>query len=146
MSLEKRTLVLFDVDGTLAESRVVATEEMKQFLKELQTKVDVGIVGGSDLPKQQEQLGPMFHYELDYTFSENGLVAYQKGALISKDTISNFLGEEKTKEVVNFLLRYIADLELPVKRGTFIDFRSGLLNNRIDFINFSFFLYLLIKR
>lgn len=30
---------------------------MKEFLKRLKEKVDVGIVGGSDLSKQQEQLG-----------------------------------------------------------------------------------------
>ena len=30
---------------------------MMEFLSKLKTKVDVGIVGGSDLSKQQEQLG-----------------------------------------------------------------------------------------
>merc|ERR1712146_424534 len=30
--------------------------------------------------------------------------------------------------VVNWTLKYLADLELPVKRGTFIEFRSGMLN------------------
>lgn len=26
------------------------------------------------------------------------------------------------------MLRYVADLEIPVKRGTFIEFRNGMLN------------------
>lgn len=30
--------------------------------------------------------------------------------------------------LINWALRYIADLDLPVKRGTFVDFRTGLVN------------------
>jgi phosphomannomutase len=29
---------------------------------------------------------------------------------------------------VNFCLRYIADLDIPVKRGTFVEFRMGMIN------------------
>ena len=43
-------------------------------------------------------------------------------------TIKDFLGEEKIKKFVNFCLRYIADLDLPKKRGTFVEFRSGMIN------------------
>ncbi len=32
------------------------------------------------------------------------------------------------QELINFCLHYIADLDLPVKRGTFIEFRNGMLN------------------
>jgi hypothetical protein len=35
----------------------VITNEMKEFLSRLQTKVDIGMVGGSDYAKAQEQLG-----------------------------------------------------------------------------------------
>ncbi|CAL5381795.1 unnamed protein product [Camellia sinensis] len=31
-------------------------------------------------------------------------------------------------EFINFTLRYIANLDIPIKRGTFIEFRSGMLN------------------
>jgi phosphomannomutase len=59
---------------------------------------------------------------------ENGLVAYKDGNLIGKQSIATFLGEENIKEVVNFALRYIADLDIPIKRGTFVEFRAGMLN------------------
>jgi phosphomannomutase len=66
--------------------------------------------------------------------------------------IHTYLGEENIKAVVNFALKYIADLDIPIKRfvalmhwysqrldfsplyhtfpyrGTFIEFRSGMLN------------------
>ena len=32
------------------------------------------------------------------------------------------------KEVINFALHYIADLDIPIKRGTFLEFRNGMLN------------------
>lgn len=123
-----RILVLFDVDGTLTEPREEASEEMKSFLAELRRNVVVGIVGGSDLVKQQEQCGKDVVNEVDYSFSENGLVAYKDGALIGKQSIASHLGEENLKEVINFALHYIADLDIPLKRGTFIEFRAGMLN------------------
>lgn len=81
----KRILVLFDVDGTLTEPREEASVEMKDFLQRLKEKTSVGIVGGSDLVKQQEQMGANVVNEVDYSFSENGLVAYKNGVLVGKE-------------------------------------------------------------
>lgn len=39
-----------------------------------------------------------------------------------------FLGEERYKELLRFTLHYLADLEIPIKRGTFIEFRNGMVN------------------
>eukprot|EP01031_Cornospumella_fuschlensis_P037431 gene37431-45453_t len=128
MASAKRILVLFDVDGTLTEPRDEASAEIKDFLTRLKTKTTVGIVGGSDLVKQQEQMGANIVREVDYSFSENGLVAYKNGALIAKEAIHTYLGEDNVKALVNFCLHYIADLDIPIKRGTFIEFRSGMLN------------------
>jgi phosphomannomutase len=116
------------VDGTLTVPRGEATPEVKAFLQNLRERVVVGIVGGSDLVKQQEQMGHNIVNEVDYSFSENGLVAYKDGALIGKQAIHIHLGEENIKAVVNFALHYIADLDIPIKRGTFVEFRAGMLN------------------
>ena len=123
-----KILVLFDVDGTLTAPREEATLEMQAFLQKLKKKVTVGIVGGSDLVKQQEQMGEKIVHEVNYSFSENGLVAYKDGNLIGKMAISNYLGEANIKRVVNFALKYIAELDIPIKRGTFIEYRAGMLN------------------
>jgi len=124
----ERILVLFDVDGTLTEPREQASSDMHEFLQKLRNHVTIGIVGGSDLAKQKEQMGEDVIHKTDYNFSENGLVAYNNGCLIGKQSIQSYLGEENIKSIVNFAMRYIADLEIPVKRGTFIEFRSGMLN------------------
>ncbi|KAJ3442741.1 phosphomannomutase-related [Anaeramoeba flamelloides] len=128
MTETKKVLVLFDIDGTLTPSRKTLTEDMDNFITELQTKVDVGVVGGSDLPKQKEQLGENATTRFKYSFSENGVIAFEEGKLISKSSITDKLGEEKLQKFLNFCLHYIADFELPVKRGTFIEFRNGMIN------------------
>jgi len=125
-----KSIVLFDVDGTLTEPRKKVSQDMLYFLEELSEYIDIGIVGGSDLTKIKEQLGDdLLDYKfVKYVFSENGLVAHYNGELIAKSSLSDFLGEPRLKEFINFCLRYIADLDLPVKRGTFIEYRSGMLN------------------
>lgn len=66
--------------------------------------------------------------EYDYLFAENGLVAHKDGKLVATASLKSFLGEDKLKELINFVLHYIADLDIPIKRGTFIEFRNGMLN------------------
>lgn len=123
-----QVLVLFDVDGTLTAPRKRSTPEMLEFLQELKKHVKVGIVGGSDLHKIAEQLGDNLITAYDYVFAENGLVAYKDGQLLAKQSLKAFLGEEKLKTFINFVLHYIADLDIPIKRGTFVEFRNGMLN------------------
>jgi phosphomannomutase len=86
------------------------------------------IYTGSDLPKQQEQLGASIVDAFPWNFSQNGLVAYQNGQELEIQTISKHLGELNVKRLVNWVLKYLADVDLPVKRGTFIEFRSGMFN------------------
>ena len=123
-----RILALFDVDGTLTIPRGTITPDMMSFMKSLGEKVTIGIVGGSDLPKQEEQLGEGIVNVFPYNFSQNGLVAYKDGKVLEVQTISKFLGEDNLKRVVKWTLKYLANLEIPIKRGTFIEFRSGMLN------------------
>lgn len=121
-------IFLFDVDGTLTAPRLQVEPEMDQWLRALRTKARVGIVGGSDLVKQKEQLGERIVAEWDYVFSENGLVAFKEGQPLAQQSLKNYLGEERLKKLINFILHYIADLDIPIKRGTFIEFRAGMLN------------------
>ncbi|KAI0077722.1 eukaryotic phosphomannomutase [Panus rudis PR-1116 ss-1] len=126
-----KKLVLFDVDGTLSPARQTASQEIIDLLRALRKKVAIGVVGGSDLVKISEQLyvpGSNVVDEFDYTFAENGLTAYKLGKPLATQSFIKFLGEEKYKKLLNFCLHYIADLDIPIKRGTFIEFRNGMVN------------------
>ncbi|XP_075035933.1 phosphomannomutase 2 isoform X2 [Mixophyes fleayi] len=101
---------------------------MAEFLQNLRKKVKVGVVGGSDFDKIKEQLGEDVVEKFDYVFAENGLVAYKDGQFLCKQSIHAYLGEDILQELINYCLVYIAKLKLPKKRGTFVEFRNGMLN------------------
>ncbi|CAI5745993.1 unnamed protein product [Peronospora destructor] len=123
-----RILALFDVDGTLTIARKSATSEMRTRLKKLRKSITIGVVGGSDLVKQKEQLGEDVINNFDYSFSENGLVAYHNGKLVGETTLKSQFTNPQINRLANFCLHYIADLDIPVKRGTFVEFRMGMIN------------------
>lgn len=125
---QPKTICLFDVDGTLTPARKSMTAEMRNLLERLKQKVIIGYVGGSDLSKQLEQLGSDCVQFFDYAFSENGLTAYRLGQPLRSMNLKDHLGEMKLKRLINFMLHYMADLDIPKKRGTFIEFRNGMLN------------------
>ncbi|KAG2810079.1 hypothetical protein PC112_g16217 [Phytophthora cactorum] len=123
-----RTIALFDVDGTLTVARKTATPEMLARLKKLRESITIGVVGGSDLVKQKEQLGEDVINNFDYSFSENGLVAFHAGKLVGETNLKSQYTNPQINKLVSFCLRYIADLDIPVKRGTFVEFRMGMIN------------------
>lgn len=143
-------ICLFDVDGTLTLPRQRINAEMEYFMDNLKRHVTVGLVGGSDLDKIAEQMagsdpqvpntdGPVSYSQhaanihrlvnkFDYVFAENGLVAYHSGKLIGRESILTYMGEKKLQRFINFCLSYMSELDLPAKRGNFIEFRNGLIN------------------
>jgi len=125
-------LLLFDVDGTLTMPRLTIKDSMWNLLKSVKPKVYLGLVGGSDYPKQQEQLGGAQAGDVrqffDYVFSENGLCAWHNGEALNTHSFKKELSEEDIQKFVNFCLIHIAGLALPKKRGTFVEFRNGMIN------------------
>lgn len=52
----------------------------------------------------------------DYTFAENGLTAYKLGKTLPSESFIKYVGEERYKKLVNFILHYLADIDIPIKR------------------------------
>ncbi|KAI3626378.1 hypothetical protein CBS9595_001739 [Malassezia furfur] len=151
-------ICLFDVDGTLTPARQTVSPEMLDVLKKLRDYTATGFVGGSDLDKIREQLqlpgaenctceANAVLEDFDYGFAENGLTAYRMAKELPSESFINWLGEEKYKKLVKFVLAYISKLDLPIMRGTFVEFRRGMVNvspigrnasiqERIDFQNY----------
>jgi phosphomannomutase len=65
----------------------------------------------------------------DFVFPENGLRSFKDGALVAEASFKDHIGEDNLKRLINFILSYLATkVDCPVKRGTFIEFRTGMLN------------------
>jgi phosphomannomutase len=123
-----RTIALFDVDGTLTIPRGEITQDMSEFMKELSKTITVGIVGGSDLPKQQEQLGDNVVDLFPLNFSQNGLVAYKNGSMLEATTFSTFLGEDNVKKIVNWTLKYLSEVDTPLKVSSLDGLRNVVVH------------------
>jgi phosphomannomutase len=123
-------LLLFDVDGTLTPPRLHIKEEMICFLNELKLDTDVklGIVGGSDYPKIEEQMTPEILFLFDYVFSENGMVLHQKNLVVHEKYMKDNYNQSDLNIFIDNVLSYISKLVIPVKTGTFIEFRKGMIN------------------
>ncbi|XP_063618298.1 phosphomannomutase [Cydia splendana] len=130
MSGRKNVLCLFDVDGTLTKPRQSISEDLLSFLLDkVKPHARVGLVSGSDYSKILEQMNGERHMsQFDYVFCENGLMYFKNGELQSKQSILNHVGEQKLQKLINFALGYMSKIELPVKRGNFVEFRTGLIN------------------
>jgi phosphomannomutase len=143
-------LFLFDMDGTLAKSTCPVEPKMLETLerlKESDPDIHVGIVSGGTYEKLMTQIcsksmlpdgricsksicpsGPSARHNLaDYVFSENGTVTYVRGHLVHRGNIIDVMGEQLLQAIINYVLRYIAQAELPYKRGSFVRFRNGML-------------------
>jgi phosphomannomutase len=50
------------------------------------------------------------------------------GKPLTSNSFIQWLGEDKYQDLVNFTLKYLSEIRLPKKRGTFVEFRSGMIN------------------
>lgn len=128
MNKRSDIIFLFDVDGTLSASRDKSPPEILNMLRELKKRVTIAFVGGSDLSKQIEQIGPELLQIFDYGFPENGVQFYKEGKLVSSSSVVDFLGENNYKRLINKILLLLSETESTVKRGTFIELRQSMIN------------------
>ncbi|VDL74141.1 unnamed protein product [Nippostrongylus brasiliensis] len=96
-----RTVLVFDVDGTLTPARQKIHEDMRQFMMKVREHVPVAVVGGSDLVKIVEQLANSEEELLsqyDYVFSENGLVGFKGTEKYPTRAIQDHIGEDRLQQ------------------------------------------------
>jgi len=126
-SRKPERIFLFAADTITAENEKISSD-METFLLELRKKEHVAIVFGSTWEHQKQYLGEHLLTDWDYVFSENGLVVHKDGQHFQTKSLSEHLGEDQLKTFINFCLHYLADIDLPVKRGRFIELHNGSLN------------------
>lgn len=135
------SIILFDLDGTLAYSTKTVSDEMHDVLLQLrQLGYTLGIVGGGEHKKCIKQLGRSARL-FKYIFSECGSVIFkldddQRYNEISRRDIVSYLGSLLIKRIGNIFLNEVSNDEYidtlnfgqyGVKLPTHVDIRSGLI-------------------
>lgn len=140
-----KTLVLFDVDGTLAVPAQKAPDEILQMFQELSKHYAVGIVGAGDFEKQQIQLGGEgLRQRLDFVFSENGVHSFRGDRLLHCKSLGEHVGQDnwesfqttlqsmldECKDEATLLFQKATDNPKATLegRGTFLEIRQCTVN------------------
>jgi phosphomannomutase len=122
-------LILFDIDGTIAESsQQVSLEMIAKINEKIEAGYDIGIVGGGTFEKATSQLGPLkiMHY-----FTECGCVYHTRdtyGSIINvyKKNIRKHCLYPKINILVKEALQFLAKVDYEIT-GHFIDLRNGII-------------------
>ena len=132
-----RTLVLFDIDGTLAVPAQKASDEMLALLAKLRTTHAMGTVGAAEYEKQELQLGGDLVGKFDFVFSESGVHAFRDAKLIHNKSMAEHLGPEKWEAFMTGLDAILAEhraeagaLLEQVRPGASIESRGTFLQLR----------------
>uniref|UniRef100_A0A6G6AD26 phosphomannomutase n=1 Tax=Borely moumouvirus TaxID=2712067 RepID=A0A6G6AD26_9VIRU len=120
------TIILFDIDGTLALSGQKITSDMIEILRQLLSKnFTLGLVGGGTYDKIKYQMDIAIEF-FKYIFSECGAVIHVNNRLIFEKRMTDCCD----RLVLNGLIRQalISISEMPIiYNGNQIDFRKGLV-------------------
>ena len=144
MFLIKNTVVLFDIDGTLTESRRPINKEMLIILRELARHAEIGFITGSSLEYVKEQLWSVLNDPVikrnchifpcngtEYVIPQGGdeeLIFHR----ISKASMIDSLGSERFTELMGIICILQAEIvqnfkELPLT-GHFVQNRGSTIN------------------
>lgn len=125
-----KTLFLFDIDGTLCESRLEVKPNMVQLLKKLYQKnnIDIACVSCTNMKNAKKELKDSLSYFSAF-YTENGVVTYDKNLnIIYQKNIKDLLGLEKYNTLISFILECVQNAEVPFRVGNYIEERCGVIN------------------
>lgn len=122
LTKEMKEVFVFDIDGTLTESRRPIDPEFLTFLLAFCENNDVYLLTGSDRPKTFEQLGFEFYETVKGVWQCNGN-EYWEGSRRAEH--NDFTMEYEFKK---FLTDKVANSRYPIKTGSHIEERTGMVN------------------
>lgn len=135
-------IILFDLDGTIAESGKKMKDTMYKYLLQLKecTNIKFAIIGGGTYQKIIDQIDKALDI-FDYIFSECGSVNYKKinnvFIEVSKKNISNYLGTNRISILSNLYVTELNNNDFikslnenqydHYSPGKYVDVRNGLI-------------------
>jgi phosphomannomutase len=124
-----KTLFLFDVDGTIAESGQKIDTNISLLINKLQDSGnEIGIVGGGKIEKIVEQIDNKCIF--DHYFAECGCVYFKSTnnnmTEIYKKNIRLHSTYDKINILVKLALKFLSEVDYTIT-GNFIDLRNGII-------------------
>ena len=113
---------LFDIDGTLTESRQKIDPEFLDFMLDFMRDNKVAFVTGSDRSKTVEQIGKDLFNQVDYSFNCAGNEVWMNGVLFRKNSW------QPPQELLDYLNNLLERSKFPNKTGNHIELRNGMVN------------------
>ena len=113
---------IFDVDGTLTDSRQQIDLSFEAYMIKFCCKYDVYIVTGSDREKTVDQLGLDICYRAKRVYNCSGSDVYEKDNNVYK---SNW---QPYRKLINFLSDELDYSTFPHKTGNHVEHRPGGIN------------------
>lgn len=127
-----KIIMLFDVDGTIAESGLIMNNDVAELLNKisLKTNVEYGIVGGGKFNKIIYQINNKI--KVNHIFSECGSIYYklkdneQDYEEIYKKDIRKYKYYKEINILIKIFLKYLSEVDYLLS-GNFVDLRDGLI-------------------
>ncbi len=122
-------LILFDIDGTIAESsQEISLEIFSKINEKIEAGYDIGIVGGGTFEKATSQLRSL---KITHYFTECGCVYHTRnscGSILNvyKKNIRQHPLYPKINILVKEALQFLAKVDYEIT-GHFIDLRNGII-------------------
>ena len=113
---------IFDVDGTLTDSRQQIDLSFEAFMIKFCCQYDVYLVTGSDREKTVEQVGLDVYYRAKRVYNCSGADVYEKDVNVYK---SNWTISDEVKKFLQDELDYS---QFPIRCGNHIEERPGGIN------------------
>jgi phosphomannomutase len=128
-----KPLLLFDVDGTIAESGKTIDQDILNVLTELTKNYDLGIVGGGKYEKIIDQISNTKIFT--HIFAECGCVYYKLNSnlsnlsnyqLVYKKNIRTHPVYKQINQLIKLALGFLSQVDYDLT-GHFIDLRNGII-------------------
>lgn len=120
--IKKVTIFLFDIDGTITDSRQKIDMEFQDFMLDMSRYNKIAFVTGSDHTKTIEQVGKMLFNSVEYSFNCSGNEIWSNGVLIEKQEWY------PPQELLDYLKTVIELSKFCSKTGRHIELRNGTIN------------------
>lgn len=120
----RRKLLLFDIDGTLAESGKKIEFCVENILEKLSKKYDIGIVGGGKMEKIAWQLNN--NKCIKHFFTECGCVYHLNDNHIYTKNIRDHKIYPKINKLIKESLLFLSQVDYNLT-GNFVDLRNGII-------------------